>query len=185
MAHFTLRDVFWFTLVVGMGVGWWTHQRGLNEKLHSLAAEAKYARVLGSETNAEFIETPLKDALEYFSNVHGIPIKLDLPSLEQAGLGESTGITLFAKGRTLDETLLQALDDRAKVVVTESGLLIVGVKPPPGARRGRRVGSQNAWERAERRAQMLEAYLGENGKRVRWLADDGKEKLEITDQPPK
>jgi hypothetical protein len=32
---------------------------------------------------------------------------------------------------------------------------------------------------------MLEAYLGENGKRVRWLADDGKEKLEITDQPPK
>lgn len=184
MTHFTLRDVFWLTLVVGMGVGWWTHQRRLNEKLHSLAAEAKYARVLGSTTTAEFIETPLKDALKFFSDLHGIPITLDRASLEETGLSESTGITLYAQGRTLDETLRRALEDRAKVVVTESGLLIVGVQQPPGARRPRRDYSQNAWERAERRAEMLETYLSDNGKRVRWLADGGKEKLEVTDRPP-
>jgi hypothetical protein len=27
MTRFTLRDVFWLTLVVAMGVGWWVHGR--------------------------------------------------------------------------------------------------------------------------------------------------------------
>jgi len=31
MLRFTLRDLFWFTLVVAMGVGWWVDRGRLTE----------------------------------------------------------------------------------------------------------------------------------------------------------
>lgn len=185
MIRFPLRDVFWLTLVVGMAVGWWVHQRNLQERVHSLSAQLKYARVLGSTTNAEFVEKPLKDAARYFSDVHGVAIKLDKPSLEEVGMSETTGITLLVKGRTLDEALQQALEDRAKVVVTDDGLLIVGVKKPAGTSSTWRPAARNGWEVASHRSEQLEMYLAKNGKRVRWLADGGKEILEVTDNPTK
>jgi len=32
MLRFTIRDVLWLTLVVGLAVGWWVDRRGLAER---------------------------------------------------------------------------------------------------------------------------------------------------------
>jgi hypothetical protein len=45
MTRFTLRDVFWLTLVVGMGVGWWMDHRALAPRVK--AAELWRGRAEG------------------------------------------------------------------------------------------------------------------------------------------
>jgi hypothetical protein len=42
LPRFTLRDLFWLVLVVGMGCGWWVERQSLTgdvRRLHELAAE--------------------------------------------------------------------------------------------------------------------------------------------------
>ncbi len=41
MSRFTLRDLFWLTLVVAMGVGWWLDRGMLSRAIGDLA---RYAR---------------------------------------------------------------------------------------------------------------------------------------------
>jgi hypothetical protein len=33
MFHFTIRDVLWLTVVVGLGVGWWVDRARLADRL--------------------------------------------------------------------------------------------------------------------------------------------------------
>jgi hypothetical protein len=42
MIHFTLRDLFWATLVVGLGLGWWLHVRRLERELASTQSDLLY-----------------------------------------------------------------------------------------------------------------------------------------------
>jgi hypothetical protein len=42
MFRFTLRDLFWATLVVALGLGWWVHVRRLQSELASVQSDLLY-----------------------------------------------------------------------------------------------------------------------------------------------
>ncbi len=42
MFRFTLRDLFWATLVVGLGLGWWLHVRQLESELAATQSDLLY-----------------------------------------------------------------------------------------------------------------------------------------------
>lgn len=60
---------------------------------------------LRSPTDLEFIETPLKDAIDFLAEKHEIPIVLNAKKLEEAGVNVDTPITKRLKGITLRSAL--------------------------------------------------------------------------------
>ena len=60
---------------------------------------------LHSPTDLEFVETPLKDAIEFLAEKHEIPIVLSTKKLEEAGVNIDTPITKRLKGITLRSAL--------------------------------------------------------------------------------
>jgi hypothetical protein len=59
---FTLRDVFWLTLVVGMGVGWWAQARNHHLKesitaaeIQRLSSDLHEARLMKNGLHAELL----------------------------------------------------------------------------------------------------------------------------------
>jgi hypothetical protein len=53
MTRFTLRDVFWLTLVVGMGVGWWLERRDAEEARWVRNEVRKQGARIGRDANGE------------------------------------------------------------------------------------------------------------------------------------
>jgi von Willebrand factor type A domain len=60
---------------------------------------------LKSPTDIEFVETPLKDAIEFLAEKHEIPIVLNAKKLEEAGVNIDTPVTKRLKGITLRSAL--------------------------------------------------------------------------------
>jgi hypothetical protein len=46
MPRFSIRDLFWLTLVAGVGVGWWVDQRSVRERLVQKEEELEDLRVI-------------------------------------------------------------------------------------------------------------------------------------------
>jgi hypothetical protein len=68
-------------------------------------------KALKQETSLEFVETPLKDVLDYLSEMHHIPIRIDLSALKEAGYDEVTPITCKLSGISLRSALEIILDE--------------------------------------------------------------------------
>ena len=64
-------------------------------------AERKIREALSQPTQVEFVETPLKDVIDYLKDLHHIEIQLDAPALKEAGVDESTPVTKNLKGISL------------------------------------------------------------------------------------
>jgi len=89
-------------------------------KSYQRSAFQRYAleRELQCATGVEFIETPLKDVLEYLQEKHGISILRNDKALTAASVDPSSPITINLKGFTLRTTLdciLRPLDLRAYI----------------------------------------------------------------------
>ena len=63
------------------------------------------------KTSLDFAETPLKDVLDYLSEKHRIPIRMDASALKEAGVDESTPITCKLSGIPLRSALEIILDE--------------------------------------------------------------------------
>ena len=88
-------------------------------------AEKKIEEALKSPTSIEFVETPLKDVVEYLKDVHKIEIQLDSAGLKDAGIDESTPVTKNIKGISLRSALRLLLDElQLKYVIHNEVLLI-------------------------------------------------------------
>ena len=61
-------------------------------------AEEKITLELDENTNFEFIETPLRDVVEYLKDLHEIEIQVDQKALDDWGIGTETPITRNLKG---------------------------------------------------------------------------------------
>ena len=55
-------------------------------KLHG--GEKAILKALKQKTSIDFVETPLKDVLDYLSPKHRIPIRMDASALKEAGVDE-------------------------------------------------------------------------------------------------
>jgi len=69
----------------------------LDYKRRSKAAE-RIAMELDNPTQFDFVDTPLKDAVSFMSDLHGIPILIDETALKDAGVATDTPINRVLKG---------------------------------------------------------------------------------------
>src|SRR5208283_234882 len=87
--------------------------------------EKKIEEALKQPTQIEFVETPLKDVIDYLKDLHHIEIQLDGPALKEAGVDESTPVTKNLKGISLHSALKLLLDElQLKYVIHNEVLLI-------------------------------------------------------------
>ena len=86
----------------------------------------KVRKALREPAKIEFVETPLKDVVEYLKDSHHIEIQLDGQYLREGGVDESTPLIVNLKGVSLGAAM-QYLDDTLgtmKFVVREYGILL-------------------------------------------------------------
>jgi hypothetical protein len=72
---FTLRDVFWLTLVVGMGVGWWVQAR--NRRLKDSNSAAEIQRLSSDLRDARLMKFGLHAALLRATGARGYGYRLN------------------------------------------------------------------------------------------------------------
>jgi len=87
------------------------------------AHEDRIYRELEEPTNLDFIDTPLKDAVEYLSGGHDIPIVLDERSLDRFGLSTETPISIQLSNVSLRSGLNQMLTELDLTFVVQDEVL--------------------------------------------------------------
>ncbi|WP_437230002.1 vWA domain-containing protein [Planctomicrobium sp. SH661] len=80
--------------------------------------EEKIYTALDQITSVEFPSTPLKDAIQYLSEQHGIPIRLDMKALEDESLTGEEEISLVLSGIKLKSALKLMLENVGGVSLT-------------------------------------------------------------------
>jgi hypothetical protein len=78
--------------------------------MNASAASAKIRAALDNEMNADFVETPLSDASDFFAQFSNIPITFDRRGLDEIGISPDTPITLNAKSGRFQDVLRRSLD---------------------------------------------------------------------------
>lgn len=86
------------------------------EGADSLAGLRKRLQFLEEETKGEFIETPLKDVLDFISDAHKVTIKINTVALESIGVSLDLPITRNVKKGTL-RLLFEFMLDNLQVAV--------------------------------------------------------------------
>ena len=89
------------------------------------AAERKIREVLNSPTQIEFVETPMKNVVDYLKDLHHIEIQLDEPALKEAGVDDSKPVTRNLKGISLRSALRMVLGDMQLKYVIHDGVLLI------------------------------------------------------------
>ncbi len=87
--------------------------------------ERKIREALAQPTQIEFVETPLKDVVDYLQDLHHIPIQFDAGALKEAGCDESTQVTKNLKGISLRSALKLVLDEVQLKYVVHHGVLLI------------------------------------------------------------
>ena len=70
---FTIRDLLWLTVVVGMGLGWWLHYRAVDHHRQALRAHAEYVRSVLEDAKLQCSQLEL-DVKFYRSVKPGQPV---------------------------------------------------------------------------------------------------------------
>ncbi|MDX1948383.1 MAG: hypothetical protein SFU86_23540, partial [Pirellulaceae bacterium] len=86
-------------------------------------SEERIFNELNRNTVMEFVETPLKDAIDFLATSHNIPIVLNAKKLEEAGVGIDTPITKNLKGISLRSALRLLLNELELTYVVRDEVL--------------------------------------------------------------
>ncbi len=97
-------------------------------------AEEKIAEALKQPTQIEFVETPLKDVIDYLKDLHHIEIQLDSAALKEEGIDENTPVTKNLKGISLRSALKLMLDEMHLTYVIHNDVLLITSQERPRAR---------------------------------------------------
>jgi hypothetical protein len=79
-------------------------------------------------TRMEFTQTPLRDIGDYLTDAHGIPIKLDVKALEDAGQGPETPVDFSIAGVTLKSGLNLLLAQQDLTYLIKDEVLLITTK---------------------------------------------------------
>jgi WD40 repeat protein len=85
-------------------------------------------KALASPTRAEFVETPLKDVLEYFRDLHLVEILVDESAADLVANADKSSITLSARDISLDRGLRVVLEQVGLVHILCEGNILVATK---------------------------------------------------------
>jgi len=90
--------------------------------------EKKIDEALKSPTAIEFVETPLRDVIDYLRDLHKVEIQLDMRELEGMGINGDTPVTVNLKGISLRSALKLLLDNLGLKFVVHDEVLLVTSK---------------------------------------------------------
>jgi hypothetical protein len=122
--RFAIRDLLWLTVAVAAFCTGTQLGRYL-EQPRSDPGEARVHAALDKPADIQFVETPLKDAIDFLAAEHGIPVVLNAKDLEEAGVNIDTPVTKNLSGLTLRSTLNLMLDEIELSYVVHNGVLMV------------------------------------------------------------
>jgi type II secretory pathway component GspD/PulD (secretin) len=122
--RFTIRDLLWLTLVAAAFCAGTQLDRYLKQP-RADPQEAKIYAALDQPADIQFVETPLKDAIDFVADQHGIPIVLDAKRLEEAGVNIDTPVTKNLRGLTLRSTLNLLLSELELTYAIQNGVLMI------------------------------------------------------------
>ncbi len=88
-------------------------------------AERKIEEALEQPTQIEFVDTPLKDILDYLKDLHHIEIQLDSAAMKEEGVDEATQITKNLKGISLRSGLNLLLDELRLTYIIRNEVLLI------------------------------------------------------------
>jgi hypothetical protein len=88
-------------------------------------AEARITAALQESTSFEFIETPLRDVIEYLRDLHDIEIQIDQRSLDDVGIGTETPVTRSLKGISLRSALRLLLRELDLTYIIRDEVLLI------------------------------------------------------------
>ncbi|MGD0897158.1 MAG: DUF4974 domain-containing protein [Thermoguttaceae bacterium] len=88
-------------------------------------AEQKIEDALKSPTQIAFVDTPLKDVIEYLKDYHKIEIQLDKKELDGLNINEDALVTKNLKGISLRSALKLLLDEMGLKYVIRNGVLLI------------------------------------------------------------
>ncbi len=95
-------------------------------------AEKKIKEALKTKTALEFVETPLKDVVDYIKDLHKIEVQLDQRAMASAKIDAYQPITLNVKDVSLDAGLKLMLTElKLTHKIQDEVLLITPAKPGP------------------------------------------------------
>lgn len=128
------------------------------------SAAAKINSALADPTYIEFDKTPIKDAVDYLKDLHGIEIQLDESSLKSVGISTDKPITYHVKGPSLRTSLNDLLDGYGLTYHIKNEVLQITTPEAAGIRVGNVQGQITAVSEA---AKLVEVSLGsDDGLRV-------------------
>ena len=88
-------------------------------------AERKIEEALKQPTQIEFVDTPLKDILDYLKDLHHIEIQLDSAAMKEEGVDEAMRITKNLKGISLRSGLNLLLDELRLTYIIHNEVLLI------------------------------------------------------------
>jgi len=119
---------------------------------------------LDEDTRLEFIETPLDQICAFLTDMHQIPIQIDTPALNEAGLDSDVPVTRNLKGITLGSALNLILEEHELSWIVRNEVLLITTAAAANARATVRVHNVSDLlgfgETADRVASTLESVLG-------------------------
>jgi hypothetical protein len=98
-------------VLVGQGRAWGGEDAPRKAAASARGGQPAIDRLLDEPTELEFIETPLRDVVNYLCDRHGTGILIDTRALEDAGVTPDTPITWNLRGISLRSALNLMLDE--------------------------------------------------------------------------
>jgi len=89
------------------------------------AAERKIRAALTVPTEIAFVDTPLRDVVDYLKDHHHIEIQLDTAAMKDAGADPDAQVTKNIKGISLRSALKLLLEDSKLTYVVHHGVLLI------------------------------------------------------------
>lgn len=157
--RFTIRDLLWLTVAVaafcaGTQLGRYLEQPGADPR------EASIHAALDQPTDIQFVDTPLKDAIDFLAVQHEIPMVLNAKDLEEAGVKIDTPVTKNLSGLTLRSTLNLLLDELELTYTVQNGVLMITTQAEAQKLQSKPLGLQIAMWLAVAVAVVWGAFLG-------------------------
>lgn len=90
--------------------------------------EERIEKALRGPSEADFVDMPLKDALDFLKQHHGIQIWIDEVKLTEAGIGDDTSVTLQTTGVSLRSVLKLLLEPLKLDYIVEDEVMKVTSK---------------------------------------------------------
>ena len=88
-------------------------------------AEKKIKEALKQPTQIEFVDTPLRDVIDYLKDLHHVEIALDPAALKETGISEDTPVTKHVHGMSLRSGLKLLLDELQLTWVIHNEVLFI------------------------------------------------------------